>query len=173
MLIFLFFPGERFRFTVTLFSLSLFQERERYTPAGSRSVNETPEALGFRLSPSAVMAPGEGGEGGGGDGHEGGVGGNGSALNGSGAEAVMPAAAAPPPPQQPQRAPGGFKIKVKLPPRQPSGDGGASVVGGGGGLGPASDANAVAASLKRPAEGPPADAGGAFGPPQKLKITLK
>ena len=63
-----------------------------------------------------------------------------------------------------------FKIKVKLPPRQPSGDG-ASVAGGGMA---ATDANAnAAASLKRPADGPPADVGGAAAPPQKLKITLK
>ena len=125
------------------------------------------------------MAPG--GEGGGpgddggnnnGDAAALGNGGNGGgSTNGNAAAApvVSSSAAAAVPPQQ-QRAPGGFKIKVKLPPRQPSGDG-ASVAGGGMA---ATDANAnAAASLKRPADGPPADVGGAAAPPQKLKITLK
>ena len=115
------------------------------------------------------MAPGRG-DGGAGDGDSSKdaalSNGGGGSTNGDAAAAPVPAGAGTAPPQQTQRALGGFKIKVKLPPRQPSGDG-ASVAGDG----MATDANA--ASLKRPAEGPPPDVGGAAGPPHKLKITLK
>lgn len=139
----------------------------------SRSDRGSRSPLDPAFSPASAMAPGgEGGGAGDGGGNDDAAavlrsnGGEGS-TNGNAAAAPVPAcaaAAAPPP----QRALGGFKIKVKLPPRGPSGDGGASVAGDG----MASDANAATASLKRPAEGQDVG-GGAAGPPQKLKITLK
>ena len=134
------------------------------------------KALGFPLAPRAgAMAPGKEGGGAGDGGDDAALvnGGGGGSTNGVASAAAAPVPAAAAAPLLPQRSLGGFKIKVKLPPRQPSGDGGGAGVSAGGGMMPSSAPDANAASMKRPAEGPPADVGGAPAAPQKLKITLK
>lgn len=173
-------------FSSSSFSFHCFQNAQALYPCRPREPQEREEpergAAEHRLPLLArragAMAPGEeesrgGGEGGAGDDAAAARnGGNGVAA----APAHAPAAPAPAAPsaatvppflQQQQRAPGGFKIKVKLPPRLPSGDG----AGGGGTTLPSS--MPTTATMKRPAEGPPLDASGAGAPPQKLKITLK
>jgi len=88
----------------------------------------------------------------------------------------MPPSAAPP-------RLGGFKLKVKLPPRQQDAGGAGAATTPTGETGATTATNASSfLPLKRPAEGPPAEdaaaAGGiaspsAAAPPHKLKITLK